>query len=121
MSADDRAEWLKVARMALGEVLEGPLHFACSEARKTCRFASEIVPMVVEKAEEREHYLRDRISVVQWHLNNPPRPQLPKPEPEECAPITLAEYRGWSPQLRSIAKRNGWVTQEIIDAAGSDL
>lgn len=117
MSADDRTEWLKVARMAVGDVLEGPLHFACDEARKTCRFASEIVPLVIAKADEREAYLRDRINTLQWHLDNPPKPEPLRLAPEP-RPLTLDEYRSWTPQLRAMARKNGWVTQEMIDAAG---
>jgi hypothetical protein len=120
MSADDRAEWLKVARMTIGEVPESSLHVACIEARKTCRFASEIVPAVIAVAEEHESQLRQRIRAMQWDLEHPAPPPPPQIERQEPGPMTLEEYRSWTPKYREMARKHGWVSQDILDAAGAD-
>jgi hypothetical protein len=51
MSAEDRDAWVKVARATLSGMPRDLLAVGCKEARKRCRFASEIVPAITETVE----------------------------------------------------------------------
>jgi len=48
MTANEREQWLKAARMALSGIPADLLADGCAEARKRCRFPSEIVPTILE-------------------------------------------------------------------------
>lgn len=47
MTASDRTEWIKVARLTLDGIPADLLAIGCKKARETCRFASEIVPTIM--------------------------------------------------------------------------
>jgi hypothetical protein len=51
MTAEDRDAWVKVARATLSGIPADLLAVGCKEARKRCRFASEIVPLIFETVE----------------------------------------------------------------------
>jgi hypothetical protein len=59
MTAEEAGDWLGVA---VGEVIHYPaaaLHYAAVEARRTCTHHSQIIPAIVEAADERmAHYRR---------------------------------------------------------------
>lgn len=93
MTADDRTEWIKVARMTIGDIPAGPFHSACKKARKTCRFASEIVPTIVREAEEQTGWLRSILAHANEAVERYGQQALPKPDrvtPDEIKQI-LAE------------------------------
>ena len=48
MSAEDRHAWVSVARQTLSGIPADLLKWGCHEARSKCRFASEIVPLIIE-------------------------------------------------------------------------
>ena len=77
MSADDRTEWLKVAHRTLAEVPADLMERGCTEARKTCRFASEIVPAILAEIEQ----------PMKWRKANAarsaPPPKVIEPAPKE--------------------------------------
>ena len=96
MSADDRTEWLKVARMTVGDIPADPFRWACKEARKTCKFASEIVPAIVKAAAERTHWLRLSARYASEDLERINQVALPEPEyvkPEELAALRASLER----------------------------
>lgn len=93
MSADDRGEWLKVAHMTLHDVPSDLLTRGCEHARKTCRFASEIVPSILAEIER----------PWGWRKNAKAEsvPRIPPPlapEPEYVDPAEIAKL------LSSLAK-----------------
>lgn len=51
MTTEDRQAWVAVAKQTLTGMPADLLARGCDRARKTCRFASEIVPTIVEEAE----------------------------------------------------------------------
>lgn len=71
----NRAEWLKVAHMTLADVPADLLTRGCNEARKRCRFPSEIVPTIIQTIERQWN----------WRLADDREARmkvLPQPEPE---------------------------------------
>ncbi len=112
MSADDRTEWIKVARATIGDVPASALQSACAAARKCCRFASEIVPVIIEEAEQPTRWLRDTVRSLQYQVDNPPRPSLPPP-PTDDKPLTATELVEMTPYLRSVARRQEWVGADV--------
>ena len=52
MTEDDRAAWLKAARMTLSGIPADLLKLGAKHARETCRFASEIVPAIIAVTKE---------------------------------------------------------------------
>lgn len=102
MTADDRTEWLKVARMTVGDIPAGPFRNACKEARRTCRFANEIVPTIVRESTEQSGWIRMRVRYAREDLEKFDQLALPQPEyvkPEEVRQI-LAEVAA-NPNLKS--------------------
>lgn len=114
MSADDRAEWLKVARVTIGDVSQGALQAACVEVRKRIRRVSDLVPTIVEEVENETRRLESRASNLRWRIINPPRPQIEPPPPEEVKPFTVDELLAMSPDLIRIARRNGFAEPETF-------
>ena len=51
LTAEDRQAWLAVARQTLTGIPADLLTFGCAEARKRCRFPSEIVPTIISTVE----------------------------------------------------------------------
>ena len=90
MSADDRNAWVQVARQTLKGVPADLLKRGCAEARKRCRFASEIVPTIFETV-GREWESRKRRAYEDALLErNKDAPRLERPEyvtPEEARRI----------------------------------
>lgn len=75
LSAEDRKEWLAVAMQTLSGIPADLLARGCNEARKRCRFPSEIVPTIIQTVERQWH----------WRLADVRDEQikaLPQPEPE---------------------------------------
>jgi hypothetical protein len=51
MTTEDRLAWVAVAKQTLTGMPADLLARGCDKARRTCRFASEIVPTIIEEAE----------------------------------------------------------------------
>ena len=51
LTADDRREWIAIAMQTLSGIPGDLLSAGCAEARKRCRFPSEIVPTVMATIE----------------------------------------------------------------------
>lgn len=115
MSADDRAEWLKVARMTIGDVAQGAMQTACEEARRTIKRVSDLVPFIAERVEEIDRQLHSSLSNIRWQMEHPPRPALPAPPQEEPKPFTVEELLKMTPHLRRIARRNGFASPETFE------
>lgn len=80
MSAEDRDAWVQVARATLSGMPGDLLAVGCKAARQKCRFASEIVPTILETVQtswdRRKRFLeQERAAFVNRHA-----PRLEKPE-----------------------------------------
>lgn len=90
MSAEDRNAWLQVARATLSGIPGDLLRSGCQKARETCRFASEIVPAIVEhtrKSWEWRRKVLDNLTAAEANRN---APRLEQADPEY---VTAAEIR----------------------------
>jgi hypothetical protein len=98
MTAEERAEWLRVAKMTLSGIPEDLLQRGCAKARQTCRFPSEIVPTIMEAVKSSwDHRKRmAALDLAAWENRNAPR--IEKQEPEAIDP---AEYRKLLKRLAS--------------------
>lgn len=88
MTAEERAEWLKAARMTLSGIPADLLARGCAKARETCRFPSEIVPAILEEIrlawqwrqeearqlEERAELLKAALPKQEWEAD-PVKPE----------------------------------------------
>ena len=74
MTAEDRTAWVAVAKETLSGIPGDLLVKGCRKARETCRFASEIVPTIMEYVGE-DWKWRKRNVIEQ-------APRLPRPVPE---------------------------------------
>lgn len=90
LTADDRKEWLAVAMQTLSGIPADLLAEGCAEARKRCRFPSEIVPMIVQEVETRWKW---RIEDARRRHVSPAIAQLPAPEPDNSPLVDPAEVR----------------------------
>jgi len=90
MTAEDRNAWVQVARQTLRGMPADLLKRGCQEARKRCRFASEIVPTIIETVEAawqgRERFEREQ-RILEANRN---APRLTQAEPEY---VTAEEMR----------------------------
>lgn len=114
MSADDRAEWLKVARVTIGDVPQGAMQAACEQARRTVKRVSDLVPFIAEKVEGETWKLRSDLSNIRWQMDHPPRPALPPPPVQPSEPFTVQELLDMTPHLRRIARRNEFADAETF-------
>lgn len=82
MTADEAGDWLSVA---VGEVIHYPaaaLHHAAGEARRTCTHHSQIVPAIIEAADERMAHFR-RMAELSAPIDLPALPPPPPLSEEE--------------------------------------
>lgn len=91
MSAEDRKEWLRVARLTLSGIPADLLAIGCKKARETCRFASEIVPTILAEAKPLWEGRRRRLHEERQleAMRNAPR----LPEPERVTPEQIKEIK----------------------------
>jgi hypothetical protein len=85
LSADDRKEWLAVAMQTLSGIPADLLEIGCYEARRRCRFPSEIVPTILEVVGRRWQWRKDDARLEYARLNPPP----PEPKPEYVDPAEV--------------------------------
>jgi hypothetical protein len=114
MNADDRAEWLKVARVTVGDVSQGALQAACEEVRKRIRRVSDLVPTIIEEVESETRRLESRASNLRWRIAHPPVPQIEAPAQEEAKPFTLDELLKMPPHFINMVRRNGFAEPETL-------
>lgn len=77
MTAEEAGDWLGVAIGEVAHYPAGVLHEAAVEARRTCTHHSQIVPAIIEAAEERMARIR-RMAELSVPLD---LPALPPPPP----------------------------------------
>lgn len=101
MTTEDRNAWVQVARQTLKGMPADLLKMGCAEARKRCRFASEIVPTIFECVEA-DWNRRRRIAADHAARRAPrlPEPERWVPEPGELRRIMreVAEAARGDPQ-----------------------
>jgi hypothetical protein len=76
MTAEDRNAWVQVARATLSGIPADLLARGCAKARRTCKFASEIVPTILEEVEETWRWRKRRVAEDAAQK----APRLPEPE-----------------------------------------
>lgn len=77
MSAEDRKAWVAVARQTLSGIPADLLSRGCAKARAVCKFASEIVPTILEDANADWAWRKRRYAgeLAQSRLLAPPSPK----------------------------------------------
>ena len=75
MTAHEREEWLKAARMTLSGIPADLLARGCEAARRKCRFPSEIVPTIIETVEKPWAWRKQDHSGDKWEN---PRIEAPR-------------------------------------------
>lgn len=113
MSADDRTEWLKVARATIGDVSQGAMKAACATARESVRRVSDLVPTIIEEAKAEEQRLRNRADALRWQMQYEPAPTIEAPNDD--GPVTVAELLAMPSQIVRIARRNNLAEPEIFE------
>jgi hypothetical protein len=87
MTAEDRNAWVQVARATLKGIPGDLLSFGCKRARETCRFASEIVPTIMETVGaswgQRKEFARNQALAEA----NKDAPRLERPRNEYWRPV----------------------------------
>lgn len=78
LTAEDRREWLAVAMQTLSGIPADLLEYGCAEARKRCRFPSEIVPTIMEVIGRRWQWRKDDAREELLRLNPPPAEPTPE-------------------------------------------
>jgi hypothetical protein len=79
MASSDRSEWLKVAQMTLADLPADLLRRGCAKARETCRFASEIVPAILNELEYAWPRRQEEIRFAKG-----PQSFVPAPKPQQA-------------------------------------
>lgn len=112
MGQGDRTEWIKVAKRAIGDIPASAFRAACENARSKCRFANEIVPAIIETAEQQARWIKSRISGLQYQLDHPPVAYLPAP-PED-KPLTVEEVLKMRCSLVEMGRKGGWIDNDVL-------
>jgi hypothetical protein len=81
MSAEDRTAWVSVARQTLSGIPSDLLKWGCAEARAKCRFASEIVPLIIQTVSESWERRQQAVEWARRAVENANKPRLEAPEP----------------------------------------
>lgn len=96
LTADDRREWLAVAMRTLSGIPADLLSDGCAEARKRCRFPSEIVPTIIAHVETRWKWRRDIRTEAPRLMKRPPDP-IPHEETQRILREVKAEMSRMTP------------------------
>lgn len=80
MTADERGQWVSVARQALSGIPVDLLERGCAVARRKCRFPSEIVPAILAEVEGEWERRKRRQAEREAFERNRDAPRLPQPE-----------------------------------------
>lgn len=92
MTAEDRNAWTQVARATLSGIPADLLARGCEKARRTCKFASEIVPTIIAEVDDTWRWRKRREAEAATRAT----PRLPEPEY-----VSAEELRKLSRQLAS--------------------
>jgi hypothetical protein len=76
MTAEDRQAWVAVAKATLTGIPADLLARGCKKARETCKFASEIVPTIMEEVGATWRWRKRRVAEDAMPVS------LPRPEPQ---------------------------------------
>ncbi len=114
MTENDRAEWLRVARSTIGDIPARALSQACMAARQKCRFASELVPMVIEEAKEFARRIYRDVDNAQFALTRRNQPKLPVHVPP---PLQIDEVVNMAPLLREMGRKHGFIDDDLLEEA----
>lgn len=82
MSAEDRNAWVQVARQTLRGMPADLLRQGCAVARKTCKFASEIVPTIIEDVGTQWERRKREMANMEAQHRQRHMPRLERHEPE---------------------------------------
>lgn len=97
MTAEDRKAWVSVARATLSGIPADLLQRGCRKARETCRFASEIVPVIVETTRAewdwRKHAAAEQARDQLARIPPPVREPIPREETQRILREIAAEKR----------------------------
>ena len=110
LTADDRKEWIAVAMQTLSGIPADLLAEGCAEARRRCRFPSEIVPMILDTVGKRWEWRKE---AARRPAPLPPSHQIEAP-PVDDEPITLADLLAMPRDMVRIARNQGWVDADIL-------
>jgi hypothetical protein len=106
MTAEDRNAWVQVARATLKGIPGDLLSFGCKKARESCRFASEIVPTIMETVgaswEQRKKWAAEQA----MREANKNAPRLERPRNEYWRPVK-GETQRILQQVRAEIDREG--------------
>lgn len=80
MSAEDRHAWVAVARQTLSGIPADLLKWGCAEARAKCRFASEIVPLILETVTISWERRQQAVEYARRAVENAGKPKLGAPK-----------------------------------------
>lgn len=97
MTAEDRTAWTAVAKATLTGIPEDLLERGCKKARETCRFASEIVPCIMDTVRAEWERRKRRLADEQAREANRNAPRLEKPEyvsPEQMRELINSLNKG---------------------------
>lgn len=111
MSIEDRSEWVAVA---VGEIAHYPkdvLFDACRHARRTCRHPAQIVPAIIQFADQADRELRRDIA----RAASPRLRLAPPPTPRPAAKLTQADVDALTPEFIKLGLAAGFLTR---NAAG---
>lgn len=121
MSPEQSGPWRDVMVEALSDL---PALVALTAAKRALhrpmKFLNEVETVVREIAEDVESERRSAIARLEYFRSQIARaavaqPALPPPDPVE--PISIEEIRSMLPGLVAIGLKQGWITQEQVDAA----
>ena len=113
MSQGDRAEWIKVAKVTIGDIPAGPFQTGCAAARRKCRFANELVPTILEESAQWAGWLRSAARRARAEWENPPVAFLPSP-PED-RPLTVDEVLKMAPEIVALGRKNRAIDADVLE------
>jgi hypothetical protein len=89
LSANDRDEWVRVAKMTLTGIPGDLLQRGCKLARETCRFPSEIVPLIMAEAKDAWARRKRDLAHEMAREENRNAPRLEQHDPEYVDPAEV--------------------------------
>ena len=78
MNEDDRAEWIKEALEAIGDVPQDLLEAACKKAKQQCDHPAKIVPFICRETAELTKFRQEALRHAQKQAENANAPKLEK-------------------------------------------
>lgn len=113
MTQDDRTEWIKVAKQTLGDIPASAFIAACRKARRNCKFANELMSVILEEADIQTRRLRATVESLRRRLAHPPVALIEAP-PTESPAVTLTELLTMQPSIVKMGRTQGWIEPDIL-------